>query len=69
MQNSKPQIVEKFKMTYIIALREFTSVQYGQKYLLKNTFLHLFMYGEGGWYYNCDFRFHNLRKLGCYCRS
>ena len=29
MQNSKPQIVEKFKMTYIIALREFTSVQYG----------------------------------------
>ena len=31
-------------------LRECTSVQYGQEYLLEKTFPHLFLYGEGGWF-------------------
>ena len=34
-------------------LRECTSVQYGQKYLLEKAFPHLFPYGKGGWYYKC----------------
>ena len=50
------------------ALREYTSVQYGQRYLLEKTFPHLFIYGEGGWYYKCCIgfsQFNKMRLLDC----
>jgi len=50
IQNPKPDIVEEFQDN-VKVLREFTCVQYGQKYLLEKTFPHLFTHGEGGLYY------------------
>ena len=67
IQNPKPEIVEQFQEN-VQALREYTSVQYGQKYLLEKTFPHLFMYGEGGWYYKCSIgfsQFNKIRLLDC----
>ena len=45
IQNPKPDIVEKFQDD-VKTLREFTSVQYGQQYLIEKSFPHLFCYGE-----------------------
>ena len=62
IQNPKPDIVEKFQDN-VKALREFTSVQYGQEYLLEKTFPHLFIYGEGGWYYKYLIGFSEFTKI------
>ena len=52
IQNPKPDIIEQFQDD-VRVLRDFTNVKYGEKYLLEKTFPHLFLYGEGGWYYKC----------------
>ena len=44
-------------------LRECTSVQYGQEYLLEKVFPHLFPYGKGGWYYKCLLGFSQFTKI------
>ena len=62
IQNPKSIAFEKYQDN-VKALREFTSVQYGQKYLLEKTFPQLFMYGEGGWYYKCLFGFSQFTKI------
>ena len=62
IQNPKPEIVEKFQEN-VHALREYTSVRYGQKYLLEKTFPHLFIYGEGGWYYKRCIGFSQFNKM------
>ena len=67
IQNPKFEMVEEFKENVQI-LREYTSVQYGQKYLLEKTFPHLYPYGEGGWYYKCPIgfsQFNKIRLLDC----
>ena len=52
IQNPKPHLIDEVHEN-IEQLRESTSVQYGQKYLLEKTFPHLFPYGKGGWFYKC----------------
>ena len=52
IQNPKSHLTDKVQDN-IEQLRETTSVQYGQKYLLEKTFPHLFPYGKGGWFYKC----------------
>ena len=52
IQNPKPDIIEQFQDD-VRVLRDFTNVKYGEKYLLEKAFPHLFLYGEGGWYYKC----------------
>ena len=70
IQNPKAEIDEKFKEN-IKALREYTSVQYGQKYLIEKTFPYLYVYGEGGWHYKCSIgfsQFNKIRILDCWGR-
>ena len=62
IQNPKGEIVEQFQND-VQALRDFTSVQCGQKYLIEKTFPHLFVYGEGGWYYKCPIGFKQFTKI------
>ena len=62
IQNPKLEIFEQFQDN-VQALREYTSVQYGQQYLLEKTFPHLFYYGEGGWYYKCPIGFSQVNKI------
>ena len=67
IQNPKAETVEQFQDN-VQALREYTSVQYGQKYLLEKTFPHLFVFVEGGWYYKSPIgfsQFNKLRLLDC----
>ena len=44
IQNPKAETVEQFQDN-VLALREYTSVQYGQKYLLEKPFPYLFVFG------------------------
>ena len=62
IQNPKSEIVKEFQEN-LQALREYTSVQYAQKYLLEKTFPHLFMCGEGGWFYKCSIGFSQFNKI------
>ena len=62
IQNPKVEIVEQFQDN-VQALRQYTSVQYGQHYLLEKTSPHLFRYGEGGWYYKCPIGFSQFNKI------
>ena len=67
IQNPKGEIVKQFQND-VQALRDYTSVQYGQRYLIEKTFPHLFLYGEGGWYCKCSIgfsQFNKIRLLDC----
>ena len=64
IQNPKSEIVEEFKEN-VQALREYTSVQHGQKYLLEKAFPHLFMYVREGGFINVQLDLFNLIKLDC----
>ena len=69
IQNPKAETVEQFQDN-VLALREYTSVQYGQKYLLEKTFPHLLVFGEGGWYYKSLIGFSQFNKLRLFdCRG
>ena len=62
IQNPQPHMIDKVQDS-VEWLRECTSVQYGQEYLLEKTFPHLFPYGEGGWHYKCSLGFSQFTKI------
>ena len=62
IQNPKAEIVEEFKEN-VKALREYTSVQYGQKYLIEKMFPYLYVHGKGGWYHKCSIGFSQFNKI------
>ena len=62
IQNPQPHMIDKVQDS-VKWLRECTSVQYGQEYLLEKTFPHLFPYGEGGWQYKCSLGFSQFTKI------
>ena len=62
IQNPQPHVVDAVQDS-VQQLRQLTSVQYGQEYLLEKTFPHLFPYGEGGWYYKCHLGFSQFVKM------
>ena len=62
IQNPQPHMIDKVQDS-VEWLRECTSVQYGQEYLLEKTFPHLLPYGEGGWHYKCSLGFSQFTKI------
>ena len=62
IQNPQPHMIDKAQDS-VEWLRECTSVQYGQEYLLEKTFPHIFPYGEGGWHYKCSLGFSQFTKI------
>ena len=63
IQNPQPHMIDKAQDS-VEWLREYTSVQYGQEYLLEKVFPDLFPYGKSGWYYKCSLGFSQFTKLG-----
>ena len=64
IQNPKPDIVEKFKDD-VRTLREFTTVQYGQQYLLEKVSHICFVMVKEVGIIDAQLDSHNLLKLGC----
>ena len=62
IQNPQPNMIDKVQDS-VEWLRECTSVQYGQEYLLEKTFPHLYPYGKGGWHYKCSLGFSQFTKI------
>ena len=62
IQNPQPYMIDT-EQDSVEWLRECTSVQYGQEYLLEKTFPHLFPYGKGGWHYKCSLGFSQFTKV------
>ena len=69
IQNPKGEIVEQFQND-VQALRDYTRVYYGERYLIEKIFPHLFVYGKGGWYYKCPIGFSQFNKIRFFdCRG
>ena len=62
IQNPQPHMIDKVQDS-VEWLRECSSVQYGQEYLLEKVFPHLFPYGQGGWHYKCSLGFSQFTKI------